>query len=63
MPQCQNCGAVVTERYVRVLSPRGVENPRCCPRCPDKLRQGSTVRDTRSSRVNQRSRDHLKEST
>lgn len=38
MPACQNCGHWVSERYVRVLSPPGVDAPRCCPHCEDKTR-------------------------
>jgi len=50
MPECQNCGAFVTEQYVRVFTPTGNAGPRVCPYCEDKLRDGATVRDARSSR-------------
>jgi len=42
MPKCQNCGAHVTEQYVRVFVPDEIAQPRVCPHCPDKKRgQGS----------------------
>jgi len=50
MPQCQNCESHVTEDYVRVFAPNGVENPRCCPNCDDKIREGADVRDARAHR-------------
>jgi hypothetical protein len=39
MPEC-DCGRFVTERYVRVFSPEGVDGVRCCPDC-DVIRDGS----------------------
>ena len=50
MPECQNCGEFVTDAYARVFTPRGVENPRVCPECEDKIRDGSEVREARSPR-------------
>lgn len=50
MPECQNCGAFVTEAYARVFTPRGVDEPRVCPDCPDKIRDGADVRTARSTR-------------
>ncbi|WP_202593646.1 DUF7563 family protein [Halococcus sediminicola] len=50
MPDCLNCGAVVTEQYVRVFAPTGMESVRVCPNCPDMVREGSEVREARSSR-------------
>ena len=50
MPECQNCGAFVTEDYVRVFAPEGHDNPRVCPECEDKLRDGADVREARSKR-------------
>jgi len=50
MPECQNCGSFVTEAYVRVFAPEGLENPRVCPNCEDKLRDGADVRKARSKR-------------
>ncbi|WP_425600872.1 DUF7563 family protein [Halobaculum rubrum] len=38
MPECQNCEAHVTERYVRVFAPNDLDNPRVCPSCEDKTR-------------------------
>jgi hypothetical protein len=52
MPECQNCGSFVTDAYARVFTPRGVENPRVCPDCKDKIRDGSDVREARSPRNN-----------
>ena len=50
MPKCLNCGAFVTETYVRVREPEGFQDARCCPECPDKIRDGGDVRDARSPR-------------
>ena len=50
MPECQNCGAFVTKVYTRVFTPPGVENPRVCPECEDKVRDGADVREARSRR-------------
>ena len=50
MPQCQNCGEVVTDQYVRVFTPSGFDSPRVCPYCEDKLRDGADVREARSAR-------------
>ena len=52
MPECQNCGAFVTDAYARVFTPRDVEDPRVCPDCTDKIRDGADVRTARSSRGN-----------
>jgi NAD-dependent SIR2 family protein deacetylase len=48
MPECQNCGGHVTRRYARVFTPDGVENPRVCPDCEDKIRDGADVRNIRT---------------
>lgn len=50
MAECQNCGSFVTKDYARVFTPPGVENPRVCPKCEDKIRDGATVREARSTR-------------
>lgn len=50
MPECQNCGEYVTSDYVRVFTPDGTDEPRVCPFCPDKLRDGAEVREARSAR-------------
>ena len=50
MPECQNCGDFVTERYVRVFTPEEFDAPRVCPNCEDKLRDGAEIREARSSR-------------
>jgi hypothetical protein len=50
MPECQNCGDFVTDAYVRVFAPEGCENPRVCPNCEDKLRDGADIREARSTR-------------
>ncbi|WP_164974775.1 DUF7563 family protein [Halegenticoccus tardaugens] len=51
MPECQNCGAFVTERYVRVFAPDGYTDVRVCPACEDKVRDGASVREARSKRL------------
>jgi len=50
MPECQNCGSFVTERYVRVFAPDGMDHPRACPACPDKVRDGADVREAKAVR-------------
>ena len=50
MPECQNCSAFVTAAYARVFTPTGTENPRVCPQCKDKIRDGAQIRDARSTR-------------
>ena len=60
MPECRNCGAHVTEDYVRVFSrdpeEDGVE---VCPECPDKIRgKGGKPRDARSTRRTGGNADH-----
>jgi hypothetical protein len=52
MPECQNCGSFVTEAYARVFTPPGEEDPRVCPECEDKIRDGARIREARSSRGN-----------
>jgi hypothetical protein len=42
VPECQNCGSFVTEAYARVFTPADVDDPRCCPDCPDMVRKGAT---------------------
>ncbi|WP_449240089.1 DUF7563 family protein [Candidatus Halobonum tyrrellensis] len=48
MPDCDNCGGFVTERYVRVFAPTGRTSVRACPQCEDAVRSGGTVRRTRA---------------
>ena len=50
MPECLNCGAFVTEQYVRVFAPDGMTQPRVCPYCPDKVRDGAEVREAQGIR-------------
>jgi NAD-dependent SIR2 family protein deacetylase len=50
MPECQNCGSFVTNEYVRVFTPNGMDNPRVCPGCEDMVRDGADVREARSRR-------------
>jgi len=50
MPECQNCGTHVTEQYARVFTPDEVDEPRVCPQCPDKLRDGANIREAKSTR-------------
>ena len=51
MPECQNCGSFVTDDYVRVFAPNGMENPRVCPNCEDMVRDGNGVRKARAKRT------------
>lgn len=50
MPECKNCGSFVTDEYVRVFAPEGLSDPRVCPSCDDKVRDGADVREARSKR-------------
>jgi hypothetical protein len=50
MPECQNCGSFVTRAYARVFTPTSVDDPRVCPNCEDKIRDGADVREARSTR-------------
>lgn len=52
MPECQNCESFVTEAYVRVFAPNGMQTVRVCPNCEDKLRERGSIRKARSSRNN-----------
>jgi NAD-dependent SIR2 family protein deacetylase len=47
VPNCKNCESVVTEAYVRVFAPNGMNRPRVCPNCEDKIREGPDVRQKR----------------
>ena len=51
MPECRNCESFVTRDYVRVFAPDGTDDPRVCPHCEDKLRDGGDVREARSRRL------------
>ena len=56
MSKCRNCGGIVTEQYVRVFAPTGMDTVRVCPNCEDKVRDGADVRDAHSiRRTNRRS--------
>jgi hypothetical protein len=50
MPECRNCGAFVTDDYVRVFAPNGMDGPRVCPNCEDMVRDGGDVREARAKR-------------
>jgi NAD-dependent SIR2 family protein deacetylase len=50
MADCENCGAFVTEQYVRVFAPTGMETVRVCPSCPGMVREGGDVREAKSPR-------------
>jgi len=52
MPSCLNCESFVTENYVRVFAPTGVDSVRVCPSCEDELRDGAEIRKARSTRGN-----------
>lgn len=50
---CQNCGSHVTRQYVKVFAPDGLDRPRVCPFCKDKVRDSMAdegVREARSTR-------------
>lgn len=50
MPDCANCDTFVTERYVRVFAPTGLDTVRVCPYCEDLIRDGSDVREPKFPR-------------
>lgn len=50
MPECRNCGSHITDDYVRVFSADDRPGVRVCPNCPDLIREGSEVREARSTR-------------
>jgi NAD-dependent SIR2 family protein deacetylase len=50
MPECNNCGAVVIDQYVRVFAPTGMKSVRVCPQCSDMVREGGDVREAKSLR-------------
>lgn len=50
MAHCQNCRAHVTDQYVKVFAPDGETDPRVCPHCDDKVRDGADVRETKAPR-------------
>lgn len=41
------CLTSVSEQYVWVFAPTGVDAVRVCPTCPDKLRDGADIRVAR----------------
>jgi NAD-dependent SIR2 family protein deacetylase len=51
MPSCQNCDSFVTDDYVRVFAPDGMDEPRVCPNCEDLVRDGADVRQARAKRT------------
>lgn len=50
MPACDNCEGFVTENYVRVFAPPGLNTVRVCPNCTDKIRERGRVREAHSPR-------------
>ncbi|QLG60453.1 DUF7563 family protein [Halorarum salinum] len=50
MRECNNCGSLVSERYVRVFAPDEARGPRVCPNCEDLVRDGAEVREARATR-------------
>jgi NAD-dependent SIR2 family protein deacetylase len=50
MPACKNCEGFVTDQYVRVFAPAGMDDVRVCPNCEDKLREGAEIREAHAPR-------------
>jgi hypothetical protein len=48
MPECQNCGGHVTNRYVRVFTPDEMDTPRMCPNCEDLTRGRDGIREKKT---------------
>lgn len=63
MAECQNCNSFVSDDYARVFTPGDVENPRVCPHCEDKIRDGNGVREARSTRKNKKENRTTKNKT
>ena len=50
MAHCRNCGEFVTDAYIRVFAPPGMETVRVCPNCEDMVREGADVREAKVPR-------------
>lgn len=61
MPECGNCGAQVSAAYVRVFSLPDRDTVRCCPLCPDRIREGAAVREAKAPRGERARRNESKE--
>jgi predicted metal-binding protein len=48
MAECGNCGEFVTDQYVRVFAPTGMDTVQVCPSCPDMVRRNGDVREAKS---------------
>jgi hypothetical protein len=48
MPESQNYGSHVTERYARVFTPDGINALRVCPNCEDMTRAKDGPREVRN---------------
>lgn len=54
---CENCGSDVSRNYADVFSPEDdPKSVRCCPACPDLVRENGEVREARSKRNTARMR-------
>jgi hypothetical protein len=60
MPECNNCGGFVTEQYVRVFAPEGMDTVRVCPKCPNMVRNnGEFVKLSRHEATDDTDQDTL----
>jgi hypothetical protein len=50
MPECQTYGRFVTDQYMRVFAPTGMDTVRVCPNCPDMVREDGDMREAKSPR-------------
>ena len=50
MAHCGNCNEFVTDAYVRVFAPPGMDTVRVCPSCEDMVREGAEVREAKAPR-------------
>lgn len=50
MPHCRNCDGFVTDAYVRVFAPPGMDTVRVCPTCEDMVREAANVREAKAPR-------------
>jgi hypothetical protein len=49
--ECQNCGAHLDPKFVKVFEPADEDAPRCCPNCETLVREAdNTIRPSRSGR-------------
>jgi hypothetical protein len=51
MPHYGNCEEFITDAYVRVFSPPGMNTVRVCPGCENLVREGADVGEAKAPRT------------